>query len=328
MKNRCLNFFKGLACIGVVFGHAKFPGMFGDTVVNCILWSVPVFYMISGYYSYSADGKSLRKIPRKLKNIFNITVVSLGIYFLLSVMYELVTGNLLEWFKNNFTISNIFSMLIINDFEFVHAPHLWFLPSLLYCYCILYIAINSKKIKYIYYLIPIIYIIRVLIVYVPGYDWHYKQNVFLGAISNFFLGYYIASNKKILDKVNSNTLISIIIACLITIIIGSIYELDSSFFELMTIPLSISIFFFAQKNPKRYILGILEKIGVKYSLVIYIVHMIVLEVVVIVFAKLFPIKHSIYGYMIPIVILFVTLILAKGYYYVIGRLKRNSFRVT
>lgn len=42
-KNRCLNFLKGIACIGVVFIHIPFPDVFGEIVVKIARFAVPLF---------------------------------------------------------------------------------------------------------------------------------------------------------------------------------------------------------------------------------------------------------------------------------------------
>lgn len=54
MKNRCLNFFKGLGCIFVIFIHFPFPGEIGRIISGLARFAVPLFFMISGYYAYNS----------------------------------------------------------------------------------------------------------------------------------------------------------------------------------------------------------------------------------------------------------------------------------
>ena len=50
-----LNLLKGFACMGVVFIHITFPGLFGKIVLQASAYAVPVFFMIAGYYAYGKD---------------------------------------------------------------------------------------------------------------------------------------------------------------------------------------------------------------------------------------------------------------------------------
>ena len=55
--NYCLDFIKGLACIFVVFMHCEFPGKTGTIVQAISRFCVPLFFMVSGYFSYSEDNQ-------------------------------------------------------------------------------------------------------------------------------------------------------------------------------------------------------------------------------------------------------------------------------
>ena len=54
-RNRCLDFMKGLACIGVVFMHCSFPYPYGQVISFVFKFAVPIFFMVSGYYTYNED---------------------------------------------------------------------------------------------------------------------------------------------------------------------------------------------------------------------------------------------------------------------------------
>ncbi len=43
MRNRALNFLKGIGCIAVVLIHVKFPGTLGGILTNLAQFAVPVF---------------------------------------------------------------------------------------------------------------------------------------------------------------------------------------------------------------------------------------------------------------------------------------------
>jgi len=47
-RNNCLNILKCIACIGVVFIHIAFPGIFGRVIQVFAAFAVPLFLMIAG----------------------------------------------------------------------------------------------------------------------------------------------------------------------------------------------------------------------------------------------------------------------------------------
>ncbi|MBR4673554.1 MAG: acyltransferase family protein [Victivallales bacterium] len=125
--NYSIDFIKGVACIFVVFIHCKFPGYLGTSVNAVSRFSVPFFFMVSGYFSYSS-GKFDAK--RKIKHIGKITFFASLFYLLVAVV------------KNHCSVSSILEacslmgvlkLLLFNE-TIIFALHLWFLFALLYDY--------------------------------------------------------------------------------------------------------------------------------------------------------------------------------------------------
>lgn len=57
-RNQTLECCRILAAVFVVFLHVPFPGTVGKTV-NCLArFAVPLFFAISGWFSYGAEGES------------------------------------------------------------------------------------------------------------------------------------------------------------------------------------------------------------------------------------------------------------------------------
>ena len=54
--NFCLDFIKGVACVFVVFMHCEFPGIMGIVVQAVSRFSVPLFFMVSGYFCFRSGG--------------------------------------------------------------------------------------------------------------------------------------------------------------------------------------------------------------------------------------------------------------------------------
>lgn len=69
-RNQTLECCRILAAVFVVFLHVPFPGTVGKTV-NCLArLAVPLFFAISGWFSYGAEG---RKLLRRMGRILLLT---------------------------------------------------------------------------------------------------------------------------------------------------------------------------------------------------------------------------------------------------------------
>ena len=51
-KHDGINMLKGIACIIVVFLHVPFPGLLGKLISFELNFSVPIFFMISGFFAF------------------------------------------------------------------------------------------------------------------------------------------------------------------------------------------------------------------------------------------------------------------------------------
>ena len=86
-RNDCLDFLKGLACIFVVFMHCEFPGLLG-VIVQCVSrFSVPLFFMVSGYFCFRADGST--NYLRKIKHIALIILGAVIFYLIVTPLYKI-----------------------------------------------------------------------------------------------------------------------------------------------------------------------------------------------------------------------------------------------
>ena len=91
---RSLDLLKGIGCIGVVFIHYSFPGLFGEILHQLAEFAVPVFFMISGYF---ASGCSIQRLKNRLIYVFKIFILSLFLYFLIELLAQIKNGNGVNW---------------------------------------------------------------------------------------------------------------------------------------------------------------------------------------------------------------------------------------
>lgn len=88
-RNELLNVLKGIACMGVVFIHIKFPGLVGEIVSKFFNFAVPVFFMTAGYYSF---GCTENAVKRKLAKIIKIFIYAYVCFFSYHIVAEKVRG--------------------------------------------------------------------------------------------------------------------------------------------------------------------------------------------------------------------------------------------
>lgn len=311
--NKYMNFLKGIACFAVVFMHCEFPGRTGVVVQALTRFSVPFFFMVSGYFCYYVDLiKLIDKIPNKVKHITRIIFVSASLYIFARYLF---VGINVTFIKNK-----IFSFFLFNQ-PFISFGHLWFLYALLYTYLLyLILAVLYKNSQKIYFLIPILLLAHFFIAYgahLMGFrinNMYFRNAVFEG-LPLFLLGNYIHSKEDwILQKFSLCNWLYVFIAASVLVLIER-YLIGRDFsMHVFAIVQVFALFMLAVKNSELNKSNIIEKIGDKYSLFIYIMHMMVMMIIVALYEFLGVSGNVVLEYMKPIVVLLLTIGFAVLFY--------------
>ena len=122
-RNETLECCRILAAVFVVFLHVPFPGLMGKTV-NCLArFAVPLFFAISGWFSYGAKPE---KLLRRMGKILLLEAAGIGLTVLSKGFRVGLPGAdaLTKW-------------LLLNVDPF--AGHLWYLSAMAYCYGFLWL---------------------------------------------------------------------------------------------------------------------------------------------------------------------------------------------
>lgn len=130
-RNETLECCRILAAVFVVFLHVPFPGLMGKTV-NCLArFAVPLFFAISGWFSYGAKPE---KLLRRMGKILLLEAVGIGLTVLSKGFRVGLPGAdaLVKW-------------LLLNVDPF--AGHLWYLSAMAYCYGFLWLYTLCGKRK-------------------------------------------------------------------------------------------------------------------------------------------------------------------------------------
>ena len=140
----CLDLFKGIACIFVVFMHCEFPGKLGTIVQAISRFCVPFFFMVSGYFCYSESHKV--EYFKKIKHIAIITLCTFIFYTILALVFER---------DISVTSKEVIDWLLFND-PIIIVGQMWFLFALLYVYVVFALIEKLNLTKYTLYIVPVL----------------------------------------------------------------------------------------------------------------------------------------------------------------------------
>lgn len=324
-ENHCLNGLKGIACMGVVFGHALFPGKFGEVILVLASAAVPIFFLISGFYAYDKDCHIVvEKTVRKLKKIGKLTFGACLLYIVWKFLKLWLSGyDPLDGIAD-FNGKNLAKMLLQNDLSFIEAGHFWFLLALLYAYATLIVLAKWNNIGWIYPVIILTFVGRIYMC--ANANWHYSQNYWFDGLPYFFTGYYLSAHDRWKDKINNGVLLGIGIAGILFKISGLFSYIGVNVYEVGAILFALSLFLLALKNENIGKNSLWDKFGKKYSLWIYIYHVIVMGILTLYEGNIGLQSLPWYPWCKPIFVFFLTLGLGMIYYRIcaVGSRRRNG----
>ncbi len=268
-RNYCLDLIKGIACIFVVFMHCEFPGCFG-VFVQCISrFSVPFFFMVSGYFCYPRERVNIKK---KVKHISIVILGAIAFYLLVTPIYE--TGYSL-------TLQSVIKWLVFNVPPYI-ASQLWFLFALLYDYLLFFLVENKVSRKLLYSAIPIGIILYILLaqgahlagITIPNLIY---RNFMIEGFPLFVFGFYIHEHENKLKITNNILVIILVISTLLCPVERVIMGRDFGI-NIVSFPQVTALFLLGVNNHGFGKRKLLNRLGAKYSMYIYIIHPAVLHI--------------------------------------------------
>lgn len=218
-----LELVKLFAAYMVVFIHVPFLGDAGNVVDALARFAVPLFFLISGFFSYEIP---IEKIKKRAKHILKITALTTATYFLFKIAMMLYFGDMstvISYFKGFFNAKSLFDLFVFNlPFS---SGHVWYLLALIYVYIIFYFITKfrvSQKIVWSAALILLVlHILLGEILSIFGIDIpiHFLRNFALMGFPFFALGLFARKHQDRLQKVSNLTiLIAIAIGCVESVV--------------------------------------------------------------------------------------------------------------
>ena len=134
-RNLSLECFKLLAACFVVFLHIPFPGAFGQWIICLSRFAVPLFFAVSGWFSFGASPEKLKK---RFVHILLLEIFGDMLYISWRCLRDYLAGESLYWCLR-YQIPDVQALkmwLFWNVDPF--AGHLWYLSATCLCYLILW----------------------------------------------------------------------------------------------------------------------------------------------------------------------------------------------
>lgn len=269
--------------------------------------AVPFFLIISGYFLYSQDeNQALQRCISAFKKIFWITLYANLFYYLCFR----IPDDLFPFKK-----VTQFVLYIVTGERM--SSHLWYLNAYLEALLIIIVALKFKKLKLVWYSIPVGILIGLL---AGRYNFFFDSESLSVLLSrNFFtvgipcvgIGWLLHKYYPLLSKKLSTpaTLALILFALSIAemLILHFTTSISSGDYLITTIPLSALTVYLCLKYPSLWKNTVIETIGKKYSTNIYIFHIFILTIY-----RIF--KHHTWDiptFLSPFIVFFLTILFIK-----------------
>lgn len=315
-KNQYVDALKGIACLIVVLLHCPFPGIIGAGIIYGVRFSVPVFFMISGYYSFY---KSDEWILDKAKYILQLLIFSELFYGVWTLIYQCVIQkkSLAEIFVDKLCDINIIQTVFFGTF---FNGTLWYLYAIFWTWIVLYMLRKIKIADKCYFLVPALLFVQVFgRMYVQN---HYDIDVYVVWFRNVLtfglpftmLGSWIARYQQRLEDIFTKKKNIALIGVGFGLIVLEFF-LYGQYMDthVSTIVIAFALFLYAirQKGEVKDFLRGFAYIGARWSMWIYLLHMFVSQLFQVFFQLLSLEEFSIFQYGKPIFVCIVTCLLSE-----------------
>lgn len=272
-RNHSIDCFRIIACFLVVCIHLPFKGAMGDIFIAFGKTAVPFFLVVCGYLIYREDtSEILARLKKQIKRIFILTILSNILFVVVAYINSCIAGTNQNFLERYFTLKNFKNFLLYNLSPF--AEHLWYLGSLLYALIILFLLVKFKLHKYIMYLAPVLLGIYIFLSWKGNAEYYVYRNAILVTLPYLMMGFLVRRyEKKLLNVKGYVYIILVVILSITNVLEYSIYKTISvPFFSAELLVYVIVILLLKYPNIGKG--TIMERAGNKYSLFIYIAHMI------------------------------------------------------
>lgn len=269
-RNTSLDAFKCVAALAVVFLHYnQVEGVLGEyyseIVRSLTRFAVPFFFMVTGYYWPFLVERG--KLKANLIKCMKLAIGSTVFYLTYRIIMVLIAGESVgRWLMEHYTPGTLFSWIVFNDDP--AGYHQWYLYALVYSLAFYSILHKDGKDNWVKFITPVLLMFIVLC--------NYTQLTF---VRNYILGIpciglgIMTRQYRWYERIKPMPII--ILSAVFSIIEMLLTrESYSQGFDVYcgSIPLALATLCLAISNPTKFEGSYIATIGLKYSGLIYILH--------------------------------------------------------
>lgn len=281
--------FKAIAAFMVVYLHYS-VGTGTETFFSdlCRI-AIPFFFMVSGFFLYEEkEERVIEKCRKNIKKMLILTVVGNGLQLCRNMPFVLIRGE----FE---LLSGLLDAKFLL-FNFEYASYMWFVRALLYLYLLVWILqrLLGKRMEYLTGMASVLFLILNLIfckysavlgMDITGEPYVIPSKLLGTAFPNFFAGYFIRklyeSGRIVKAKqylYGGITTAAVILLYIEVSVLDYFGKNVPTCDYLATYVIVVSLFLWLLAKPDFSPWGIC-RIGYKYSMWIYILHMNIRELI-------------------------------------------------
>ena len=278
-----IDLLKAICSFLVVIIHAPFPGVIGMYITALSRISVPIFFMITGFF-YS-DVVRRNKEKYQIKKIFLLFAAANVLALVAGCCQALVTGSLHSFFKELSKVQTFIHFAVWNEPLF--GRHIWYLGAILYTLVIVYFVRKANAIRWLTLLTPgLLFLSLILgkyciVLFGIQIPYIYVRNFFFMGLPYFLIGNLLFEHRTLIVDRFTNGLF---ITCLLLFSLSTVVERyllvtnlvnASNDYYISTPFLACTVFLkFAKlryEKPGAFV-TVLCRIGKRYSTWIYLLH--------------------------------------------------------
>ncbi|MBO5864541.1 MAG: acyltransferase family protein [Bacteroidaceae bacterium] len=268
MRNYSFDTLKLICAIFVIFIHTPQPEIWGNYITPLIRCAVPMFFMISGYFTYGKKDitQSIHKRITQLLTIFSIVFL---FYFSLALIANGKES------LGHLSILLSYKFILLNSVPY--SMHLWYIAAYIYVLYIILLVDRFNLYNWLFFITPILLIASLTIgkyseiILGHCFPTNYTRNFLFTGLPFFALGMIVKKAKQL-----PNLYITIIL-CTVFYIWGiievlNVKSLGDIYASTIFLSLSILILFINIKQVKD---NAFSKAGRENSLYIYLLHFLI-----------------------------------------------------
>lgn len=284
---------KGIACIIVVFLHCNFPGFLGRFIAYFMRFPVPIFFMISGFFSAN---KPLNWYKKKIWQTLKLIAIAEALMAFALYFTEGLPNSIsvYEWICE---LASIGHPLRIMLFGTIFNGTLWYLYAVTWVWIVFYAGKKLEiKIKYttLFVLSTVLLLMCVFgrLIFQKKYDIedviYIFRSFFLQGIPFVVYGRIF---KRLEGKISKSQyarsffVFSVIFGFLLAFLEYKVYKAYLDVY-VSTIIITVGLFAFSLANREKIFSRLINHIGKRLSSTVYLIHL----PVIVLFEKISSIK--------------------------------------